>query len=105
MLKSLILILGISVLLVQCNHVKTESTGNAMEANSSCNQIDTCTESSETTQITCPLCNYIKTEILPTDVCVIAYTCDSCHTELFPEEGDCCVYCTYGTHKCPSKQE
>lgn len=105
MLKSLLLILGISVLFIQCNHIKTESTGDAQEANSSCKAKFTCLNPSDTTQITCPHCSYTKSETLPTDICVITYTCDSCHTKLFPKEGDCCVYCTYGTHKCPSKQE
>ena len=55
-------------------------------------------------EITCPKCGHKKLETLPTDVCVIKYTCENCNTELTPKAGDCCVFCTYGTHKCPSKQ-
>ena len=55
-------------------------------------------------EITCPNCGHKKTEQLPSDVCVIKYTCSTCKTELHPKQGDCCVFCTYGTHKCPSKQ-
>jgi hypothetical protein len=58
----------------------------------------------ETSEITCPKCGHKKTEKLPTDVCVIHYTCEKCHADLTPKVGDCCVFCTYGTHKCPSKQ-
>lgn len=57
------------------------------------------------TEITCPKCGFKKKEIMPTDICQIKYTCTNCQAELFPKDGDCCVYCTYGTHKCPSKQE
>ena len=60
---------------------------------------------SRVTEITCPECDYTKTEILPTDVCVINYTCENCKIQLTPIGDDCCVYCSYGTHKCPSKQE
>ena len=55
-------------------------------------------------EITCPKCNTKKIERMPTDVCLLSYTCQNCKTVLHPKEGDCCVFCTYGTHKCPSKQ-
>lgn len=54
--------------------------------------------------ITCPKCGHKKTETVPTDVCLIKYSCEKCKTVLFPKDGDCCVFCSYGTHKCPSKQ-
>jgi len=56
-------------------------------------------------EITCPKCNYKKVEILPTEFCLLKYTCDSCKITLNPKKGDCCVFCSYGTHKCPSMQE
>lgn len=55
-------------------------------------------------EITCPKCNFRKTETMPTEVCLIKYTCTNCKTELQPKDGDCCVFCSYGTHKCPPKQ-
>ncbi|MHB8259078.1 MAG: GDCCVxC domain-containing (seleno)protein [Bacteroidia bacterium] len=55
-------------------------------------------------EITCPKCGHKKTETMPTDVCVIKYTCEKCQAELQPKQGDCCVFCSYGTHKCPSMQ-
>lgn len=60
---------------------------------------------SEQSEITCPKCGHKKIETLPTDVCLIAYNCEKCAAVLHPKEGDCCVFCTYGNHKCPSKQE
>ncbi|MDP2385780.1 MAG: GDCCVxC domain-containing (seleno)protein [Bacteroidota bacterium] len=55
-------------------------------------------------EITCPKCEYKKTEVLPTDVCLLSYTCEKCKTVLHPKSGDCCVFCTYGDVKCPSMQ-
>ena len=55
-------------------------------------------------EITCPKCKFKKKEMMPTDQCLLKYTCTNCRTELYPDEKDCCVFCTYGTHKCPSKQ-
>ena len=55
-------------------------------------------------EITCPKCGFKKKETMPTEVCLIKYTCTKCKTDLHPKDGDCCVFCTYGTQKCPSKQ-
>ena len=54
--------------------------------------------------ITCPKCGHGKKEIMPTDACQFFYECENCKTVLRPKGGDCCVYCSYGTVKCPSKQ-
>jgi predicted ferric reductase len=54
--------------------------------------------------ITCPSCGHKKTETMPTDACQFFYECENCKTQLKPLPGDCCVYCSYGTVKCPSIQ-
>ncbi|PJF36886.1 MAG: hypothetical protein CUN49_03220 [Candidatus Thermofonsia Clade 1 bacterium] len=54
--------------------------------------------------ITCPECGFSKEETMPTDYCQYFYTCSSCNARLRPKPGDCCVYCSYGSVKCPSKQ-
>lgn len=54
--------------------------------------------------ITCPNCGNKKNELMPTDACVYFYPCEKCETILKPLNGDCCVYCSYGTVKCPSIQ-
>lgn len=41
---------------------------------------------------------------MPTDACLWFYECESCKTVLHPQAGDCCVFCSYGTHKCPPIQ-
>ena len=69
-----------------------------------CCVIESSEEKSGTSKITCPKCGHEEIESLPTDVCVIKYRCKKCYAELTPKKGDCCVYCTHGTHKCPSMQ-
>ncbi len=54
--------------------------------------------------ITCPNCGHQKEETMPTDACLFFYECKKCRTRLKPKEGDCCVYCSYGTVMCPPKQ-
>lgn len=54
--------------------------------------------------ITCPGCNFSKEEIMPLDACVHFYECTNCGALLKPKEGDCCVFCSYGTVKCPPIQ-
>lgn len=55
--------------------------------------------------ITCPECGFKKEETMPTDNCQFFYECTNCHILIKPKSGDCCVYCSYGTVKCPSIQE
>ena len=54
--------------------------------------------------LTCPVCGFRKDESMPTDACVFFYECSKCKTMLRPMKGDCCVFCSYGTVKCPSRQ-
>lgn len=55
--------------------------------------------------ITCPVCFNQKEEIMPVETCQFYYECEQCHAILKPRQGDCCVFCSYGTLKCPSKQD
>lgn len=54
--------------------------------------------------ITCPKCGFQKEETMPTDACQYFYECQSYNAVLKPRAGDCCVYCSYGTVKCPPIQ-
>lgn len=54
--------------------------------------------------ITCPHCGFAKEETMPSDACQFFYECTNCHIVLRPKEGDCCVYCSYGTIPCPPIQ-
>jgi uncharacterized membrane protein len=55
--------------------------------------------------ITCPVCAHTKREEMPTDACTYFYQCEACNTRLKPKQGDCCVFCSYGTVKCPPIQQ
>lgn len=54
-------------------------------------------------KITCPNCGHQSVEEMPTDSCVFFYECKGCKTMLKPLPGECCVFCSYGTTKCPPK--
>jgi hypothetical protein len=54
--------------------------------------------------ITCPQCGIAKTETMPTDACRVFYTCGGCGAVLRPKDGDCCVFCSYGSVPCPPMQ-
>ncbi|MEX2604676.1 MAG: GDCCVxC domain-containing (seleno)protein [Gracilimonas sp.] len=55
-------------------------------------------------EITCPKCKYSVSETMPEDSCQYFWECPSCGEVSKPKPGDCCVYCSYGTVVCPSKQ-
>ncbi|MEQ8248189.1 MAG: GDCCVxC domain-containing (seleno)protein [Alphaproteobacteria bacterium] len=55
-------------------------------------------------RLTCPDCGHSALETMPTDSCQFFYDCPGCGKVLRPLPGDCCVYCSYGSVPCPSKQ-
>jgi len=55
--------------------------------------------------MTCPNCGHKKEETMPTDTCQYFYECEKCASILKPLNGACCVYCSYGSVKCPPMQE
>ncbi len=57
-----------------------------------------------TSLITCPRCGHTKMEAMPTNACTVFYVCHACQSRLKPRPGDCCVFCSYGTVKCPPIQ-
>ncbi|MFQ5626621.1 MAG: GDCCVxC domain-containing (seleno)protein [Methyloligellaceae bacterium] len=54
--------------------------------------------------ITCPKCGALTRETMPTDSCRWFYECPACGELLRPEAGDCCVFCSFGSVKCPPIQ-
>lgn len=54
--------------------------------------------------VTCPVCCFQKEEDMPLDACQYYYECTHCNTLLRPLAGDCCVFCSYGSDKCPPVQ-
>ena len=55
--------------------------------------------------LTCPHCGFTAQEAMPTDTCLYFYECRQCKTLLRPTPGDCCVFCSFGSVKCPPIQE
>jgi hypothetical protein len=41
---------------------------------------------------------------MPVDACQFFYECESCKALLQPKPGDCCVFCSFGSVKCPPIQ-
>ena len=56
-------------------------------------------------EITCPNCGHKKVEEMPTESCQFFNECENCKKVLRPNDGDCCVYCSFGSVKCPSIQQ
>ncbi len=54
--------------------------------------------------ITCPACGHQQEETMPEDACQFFYRCAGCGELLRPKDGDCCVFCSYGSVPCPPVQ-
>lgn len=54
--------------------------------------------------VICPNCGAHSTERMPTDACLFFWTCPACAERIRPKPGDCCVFCSYGSLRCPPKQ-
>ena len=55
--------------------------------------------------LTCPGCGFARQESMPTDACLFFYACTKCAMLMRPKAGDCCVFCSYGSEKCPPIQQ
>jgi hypothetical protein len=55
--------------------------------------------------LTCPTCGTSAEEEMPLDACMRYYECRGCRALLEPNPGDCCVFCSFGSVKCPSVQD
>ena len=55
--------------------------------------------------LTCPHCGFSKLETMPTNACQFFYECAACKTLLRPNPGHCCVFCSFGSVKCPPIQQ
>ena len=55
-------------------------------------------------ELRCPHCGHRERATMPTDACVFFHECAACATLIRPKEGDCCVFCSFGTVACPPMQ-
>lgn len=58
-----------------------------------------------TSILRCPVCANETEEQMPVDACVYFFECAGCGERLRPEDGDCCVFCSYGSVPCPPVQQ
>ena len=56
------------------------------------------------TTLTCPQCGHASLEEMPLDSCRFFHECARCQALIRPLVGDCCVFCSYGSVKCPPVQ-
>ena len=54
--------------------------------------------------LVCPSCGHAKRETMPTGACQWLYQCENCAALIRPRPGDCCVFCSFGSVKCPPVQ-
>ncbi len=55
--------------------------------------------------VTCPHCGHRSAELMVVDVCLLFYRCKGCGVLMRPPQGGCCVFCTYGSERCPPVQK
>lgn len=58
----------------------------------------------EHSALVCPECHYEQILKMPSDACLWFHPCSNCDVLLTPKEGDCCVFCSYGSIPCPPIQ-
>ncbi|QFU22158.1 hypothetical protein FM038_008330 [Shewanella eurypsychrophilus] len=56
-------------------------------------------------ELRCPECGYKELIEMPMDYCQWFHECIACKRLLKPLQGDCCVFCSYGSVPCPPIQE
>jgi hypothetical protein len=54
--------------------------------------------------LTCPSCGFRQVERMPTNACLFFWECPRGGARVRPLDGDCCVFCSYGSLPCPSMQ-
>ena len=54
-----------------------------------------------TSLVRCPHCGHAADVEMPANACVIVHACAGCGVLLRPKAGDCCVFCSYGSTRCP----
>ncbi|WP_080408431.1 GDCCVxC domain-containing (seleno)protein [Burkholderia ubonensis] len=54
--------------------------------------------------LTCPYCGFVQRETMPVDACQFFYECLRCQARLRPRASDCCVFCSFGSVRCPPQQ-
>lgn len=66
-------------------------------------RIATLIEATEFATLHCPECGHSAREAMPANACLYFYRCKGCGTLLRPQQGDCCVFCSFGDRRCPPR--
>ncbi len=56
------------------------------------------------TTLTCPSCLKTMEVVMPVQSTQLIYECEHCYALIKGKEGDCCVFCSHGSIKCPKTQ-
>jgi len=56
------------------------------------------------TLLKCPHCGVEQRATMPVSGKKTAHDCRYCYKTIQAKEGSCCVFCSYGLHKCPESQ-
>jgi len=54
--------------------------------------------------LTCPHCEFVKSEVLQENVSPTNFRCESCKQTVKINSGECCIYCQYGDYPCLQSQ-
>jgi hypothetical protein len=54
--------------------------------------------------IDCPNCHQGTTATIPEVACLYFFKCPRCNVTMKPLAGDCCVFCSYSSVDCPSRE-
>lgn len=57
-----------------------------------------------TSELRCQRCGHLETLTMPEDACLVFHSCAGCGAVIRPNDGDCCVFCSFGTLACPPVQ-
>lgn len=55
--------------------------------------------------IRCPDCGVTSSHPVPDDACQYFLECPACGQVMRPLPGDCCVFCSHGDQRCPSRSD
>ena len=56
-------------------------------------------------ELLCPKCGHKMVDTMPTNACQWFYECEHCRMLISPKQGDCCVFCSFGSVPCPTEQQ
>jgi len=55
-------------------------------------------------EVTCPKCGHAEWMPMEADYSPYVYQCDRCLTVSVPSEGECCLFCAFGSSQCLPRQ-